>query len=402
MRTGMALSSAMLVVVTSVGRPSLASAAQREPTPGAATHQPSGQCVVSDDQQYAFTKEKPVQVGGGKMDGAVRQRRYLESLRGPGGQPVHFKRAGTIFGPDRDETVLDRYVLAYDGLEEPLELYLDWYHFVEPKAPRGFVCGQPMNLGLPPPDPWTATQELMALAIEQGPEHDFEPAPVDSSAVIPGVFYDHFRLVARAVRAGAARGAAIQVTAIPHNVSTPRTIVLAHPRSCEGATVEPTDVSLVDPRGQPVQRESVETQKEAIAALLPGVAVPTSSMAAVYGLVGLGPGLTVKITYREAVCPGGSLEASLPVTYTAARLIESPSPTVPAGVTGSSAIVTLQTVIDHMGHFRRPVVVGGPEELTQAAMSDIYGWRAEPARVNGAPVAAPVVVSVAFKPATPR
>jgi hypothetical protein len=50
---------------------------------------------VSTDSTYAFTSKNPVNVGGGFKLGARNQQRYLNALRGPGGQAVTYERRGS-------------------------------------------------------------------------------------------------------------------------------------------------------------------------------------------------------------------------------------------------------------------------------------------------------------------
>src|SRR5690606_16645743 len=52
-------------------------------------------CAPADDPDYGLTARKAVRIGGGPMYMAARQRRYLDSLRGPEGQELSFKRTGT-------------------------------------------------------------------------------------------------------------------------------------------------------------------------------------------------------------------------------------------------------------------------------------------------------------------
>jgi hypothetical protein len=164
------------------------------------------QCATSTDERYGLAMTTPVQVGGGAMYGPARERRYLDALRGPEGQVVHYRRTGSLPAPDGD-TILDAYETTYDGLEKPITIYVDEYHFTDPIAPRGFTCGQPIGLGLPPPDPLAASTALLTTAIEQGSTRDFQPIALDGDGSPGhGVVFDHFRLVARAARASAQSG----------------------------------------------------------------------------------------------------------------------------------------------------------------------------------------------------
>src|SRR6266508_3017695 len=85
-------------------------------------------CGVSTDPAFATTKEHAIQVGGGAMYVAARERRYLDALRGPMGEVIQYKRTGAL-RPEKDgRTILDAYEVTYPGLEKPLTFYLDAYH----------------------------------------------------------------------------------------------------------------------------------------------------------------------------------------------------------------------------------------------------------------------------------
>jgi outer membrane biosynthesis protein TonB len=71
---------------------------------------------------------------------------------------------------------------------------------------------------------------------------------------------------------------------------------------------------------------------------------------------------------------------------------------MPAGVTLVDPAVFLQVLIDVDGGFTRPVVVGGPDVLTAAAVEAIATWKAEPVRIAGQPVVSAVTLRVAFTP----
>src|SRR5688500_3896133 len=165
-------------------------------------------CPEAPDHQYGYTRERAIQVGGSPLYGAARQRRYLESLRGPAGQTIIYKRLGQGNAPDG--TILDSYEVTYEGLEKPVTLYLDWYHYSEPHLPRGFSCAGPFTLGLPPVDPFQESNQRRALAIAQAATLDVSPIPLQLEGKPPaGLIYDDFRLMALAARAAGAKGAAL-------------------------------------------------------------------------------------------------------------------------------------------------------------------------------------------------
>src|SRR5688572_2841265 len=101
---------------------------------------PASTCAVAEDPTYGYTTENPVQVGGGAMYVKAREQRYLDALRGPGGQSIQYKRIGSVPQSPNSRTILDRYEVTYGGLEQPMTLYLDAYHFWTPRAPKGLIC----------------------------------------------------------------------------------------------------------------------------------------------------------------------------------------------------------------------------------------------------------------------
>lgn len=83
------------------------------------------------------------------------------------------------------------------------------------------------------------------------------------------------------------------------------------------------------------------------------------------------------------------------VTRTPWRPLEMPAPRLPDGATSNQAVL-LQALIDTEGQLLRPAYVGGPKELAAAASEAIATWKAEPARLNGSPIAGGVLVQVRF------
>lgn len=355
-------------------------------------------CTVADDATYGFSIENPVQVGGGAMNGPARERRYLQSLRGPTGETLTFKRQGSMQAPDKT-TILDVYAVTYPGLEKPLTLYVDEYHFSEPCAPQGFVCGQPIGLGLPPADPFLTSAALVAVAIEQGETRDFTPIPLGADgATTHGIVFDQFRLVARAARAAAAAKSKLDPKGLPADVARAGTIVLAYPLSCEGRSIAPASIDIVGTQGTAVPRDGDYARDAAIGTRLPGIQAPPASLAAAFRLSNLRPNDTVKITYAEPACGAASTEVALPVRHTDPKTIDTTTPPLPSGLAPSDLPVRLQALVDLDGMLQRPTYLGGPMHLSQAAMDAVGRWRSEPRRINGAPVATGVIVQVKFKP----
>ncbi len=289
------------------------------------------------------------------------------------------------------ETLIDRYEVRYAGLETPAILHLDWYHYTELLAPQGFTCGQAFNLGIPPPDPFMAAEQLERLAIADAGDAQAAVAPIELGGSGPasgGVAFDHYRLIARAARAARLAGTPLVSGSVPTEITKPHSVVVAFPQTCESRTVSAADLKLEDPRGRQAAADALQTRADAIARLLPGVDVPAGSVAAVFGIDGPRGGFTVKATYPDA-CSGATEERSLAIETTGARLLESPMPTRPAGDAAIGKWIAVQAIVDHAGRFREATALGGAPDLSRAAVDAVSAWRADPPRVNGAPLASP-------------
>jgi hypothetical protein len=363
------------------------------------------QCPVSDDPEYGYTPLKPVQVGGGAMYVAARERRYLDALRGPAGGRISYKRIGSQQQrPPNDTTILDHYHITYDGLEKPLSIYLDAYHFDdELKAPAGLSCGTEIALYDPGPDAFKAMDSRVKVAMQPGTA-DAPPIPLgadgDGSA---GVVFDHFRLMVRAVRSATAAGSAVRATPRTGraDIADPRTVIVAQPRACDGRKVAPKaiQVEAVFQNGQRriLERVGEDVSGPAIETLVSGFQADDAALATAFRMTEPQPNHVVTITYAEPC--GGSNQAVLPVRYTPARLLASPPPPLPAGSKPSSSVIRVQVTIDLEGSFRDPTYVGGAEALMEAVSQAVQTqWKAEPARVNGAPISTPVTLLVKFSP----
>lgn len=360
---------------------------------------PASACAVSDEPAFATTRERPVQVGGGTTSVAARERRYLDALRGPMGEAVQHKRIGSL-RPGKDaRTILDIYEVTYPGLEKPLTIYLDGYHFDDAlKAPKGFTCAVPIGLSAPPPDGMLAQESLLQLAIEQGPGRDIAPISLDADgSSAHGILIDHFRLVARASRAASAGGTPIDPKTPPADLIRARMVVVAYPLRCgDRDPVSPASIEIVAAQGQAPRRDGEPATGAALARLLPGMNVPAGAMAAVFTIDRPRATDTIRIAYPDGGC-GTSNEARLAMTYTNAKPLKTPPPALPAGQAATDRPVRLQALIDLDGAAQTIVYVGGPAALLDAAIGAVRGWTAEPARLNGSPIVTPVTLQVRFR-----
>lgn len=103
-------------------------------------------CTTAADPTYGYAQENPIKVGGDAFGGPPRERAFLDNLFGPNGETITYERVGSLsFG----DTILDSYTITYDGLDEPIALYLDEYSYEPVQAPVGFTCDASFTLGPP-------------------------------------------------------------------------------------------------------------------------------------------------------------------------------------------------------------------------------------------------------------
>lgn len=359
---------------------------------------PASSCGIADEPAFGTAFTSAIQVGGGAMYAASRQRRYLDALRGPLGEPLQYKRTGSRPLDSEGRAIIDLYEVTYPGLDKPILLYLDAYHFDDGlKAPKGFTCAVPIGLSVPPPDAMLASFSQIALAIEQGGTKEFAPISLDpDGSGTHGILFDRFRMTARAARAAAASGNPFDPKRPPVELMRLGTVVVAYPRRCgDGPAVAPGSIEIVPAQGAPPRREGDLATGEALARLLPGVDLPPRTMAASYNLERPRPGDAIKIAYSEGAC-GAANEVTLAMRFTSAKGIDTPLPALPAGQPPTDRSVRLQALLDVDGMAQQIVYLGGPPALTAAAIDAVRGWTAEPARLNGAPIITPVTFQVKF------
>lgn len=361
---------------------------------------PASACATADEPEFATTKEHPVQVGGGAIYAAARERRYLDALRGPMGETLQYKRTGSMPVDPEGRTILDRYEVMHPGLEKPISLFLDAYHFDDAlRAPKGFTCALAFGLGAPGPDPMLASESAFELAVEQGAAREFAPISLDADgSATHGVIFDRFRLLARAARAAAAAGRPLDVKQPPRDLLRAGTVVVAHPLRCgDKAPVPPASIEIAPAQGAAPQRSGDLATGEALARLVPWGTFPDGSMGASFALEHPRPIDSIRVSYPDGAC-GPATAILLPMKFVNARPMNTPMPTVPAGQTATDRPVRLQALVDFDGAAQRIVYVGGPVALRDAAIAAVRAWTAEPARLNGAPMVAPVTFQVKFGP----
>ena len=99
---------------------------------------------VYSDATYGYTQENPVMVDKGGGRGPLNERRFLNALMGPDGEPITYHRIGSCCGFKtknglmEDSGLLDKYSIMHKGLEEPVIIYINMYDSDTLKIPVGF------------------------------------------------------------------------------------------------------------------------------------------------------------------------------------------------------------------------------------------------------------------------
>lgn len=96
---------------------------------------------ISNDASYGYEPNHKTSIKVGKIEN---QRAFLKALRGPNGEKVEFKRIASCCEFKSKSAImgkglLDKYEVTYDGLQQPIILYLNGYDYDTPKCPAGFT-----------------------------------------------------------------------------------------------------------------------------------------------------------------------------------------------------------------------------------------------------------------------
>lgn len=352
-------------------------------------------CDISEDPRYGYSMDTPIRVGGLPMYGAARQHRYLRALAGPAGQPVAFRRRGAV-GPNKDEVLIDLYEVSYAGLEKPIELYLDFYRWDPPKAPRGFVCATEIGLD-EPTGPNESHRELAAFAVKAGLREEVPPMPLGADGSTRyGVVIDPFRYIASAARALAATGETV-TPEMMSGIFGEQFIVIAHPLSCDGQTRMPRAIGLRR-GGRPLPPRRGPIDDAMLQKVFPWMSAPDGAIGIAFAGPHLPPGGEVVLTYDGPACPSSSETVTLPVRAEPPTTSGDVAPVWPADVNPSSVdapvVVEVRARIGIDGVPGGLQAVSGPDAFAEAAMDAVRRWRFTPFTINGAPAYAPVVITI--------
>ncbi len=97
---------------------------------------------TTNDATYGYSKENAIKVGG-EMNGPANERSYLNSLSGPNGETLIYKRSGSCCHFETKNSsfgmgMLDIYRVTYEGKKDTISLYINMYDKAKLKAPVGF------------------------------------------------------------------------------------------------------------------------------------------------------------------------------------------------------------------------------------------------------------------------
>lgn len=99
---------------------------------------------TSKDPKYGYDKDYPVNIFfNNPNDENINPKRYFNSLTGPNGEKIIFTKTG-ICCPFPSKNIqtggafLDVYEISYEGLQVPLEIYINRYEKGAILAPLGF------------------------------------------------------------------------------------------------------------------------------------------------------------------------------------------------------------------------------------------------------------------------
>ncbi|MBX3256087.1 MAG: hypothetical protein KF862_18265 [Chitinophagaceae bacterium] len=102
---------------------------------------------TTTDKTYGYAKENPVKTGGSReRSGPVNERRFLNALLGPNGEPIGYFRAGsccsfkTPNGLLNNMGLLDIYRVWWEGGKDTVSIYINMYDKGDLYIPVGFTA----------------------------------------------------------------------------------------------------------------------------------------------------------------------------------------------------------------------------------------------------------------------
>ncbi len=99
---------------------------------------------ISDNKKYGYDPDYPVNLGFMPIQTVeINVKRYFGALSGPDGQKLTYKKVDTCcpFPSKKNDMgagVLDIYEITWEGLTEPIRIYINLYEKGKIVAPKGF------------------------------------------------------------------------------------------------------------------------------------------------------------------------------------------------------------------------------------------------------------------------
>jgi len=352
----------------------------------------TSQCAYAADPGYGTTATDPIKVGGSPLYISDRSVKFMRTLRGPAGEPVHFKRLGSFEGPEG--TILDVWLVERVGLSQ--HFYLDGYRTSEVRAPVGWLCGAEIPVTRPATSSSDVRRQFVEVAAATfGPADAPISIDADGSA-IHGVVFDHARLIGREAARIRAGGQSIDAPDVLGTLTTPRFVVVAYPVECTGReAIRAQAITVTDVNGQS-PRLLRESHGREIGKLVAGFDAAGAALAVEYDANLAIPG-QITIVYDEPCGAAGSRRV-FPIGGQGGRITTRIAGQAPTGfaVPPGGTQVHVQVYFDAKGEPQRPAFAGGDGALAEAAIAAVRQFRATPPTINGAPLLQLSTVAVAF------
>lgn len=104
---------------------------------------------VSTNSRYGYSSDVPIKLGVTSINlGETYPEKYFKSITGPKGETLTYERVRSCcpfktVNSDpytfKNVAVLEIYKISYEGLKEPIYLYVNFFDEGKPQAPMGFL-----------------------------------------------------------------------------------------------------------------------------------------------------------------------------------------------------------------------------------------------------------------------
>jgi hypothetical protein len=352
----------------------------------------ASQCAQAADPGYGTTATNPILVGGAPLYIADRSVKFMRMLRGPAGEPVHFKRLGSFEGPE--DTTLDVWLVERVGLSQ--HFYLDGCRTSEVRAPIGWLCGAETPFTRPATSGSDARRQFVEVAAATFGAADAAISIDADGSATHGVVFDHARLIGREAARVRASGQSIDDVNVLGTMTAPRFVLVAYPVECPGReAIRARTITMTDANGQS-PRSLREARGPDIGKLVAGLDATGGALAVECDANLAIPGQIV-IAYDEP-CGAAGARKAFPIRGQGGRITTRIAGQAPTGfaVPPGGTQVQVHVYFDVKGEPQRPAFAGGDGALAEAAVAAVRQFRAMPPTINGAPLLQLSTVAVAF------